>query len=433
MAADPLPAAPTPLTSPAAPTPLTPPTTRSARNPISRALFDKVLGRVIALAGLIFGLQALPTTMAQIGVMQIAWAWLIGLGMLGAIVAVGVASVLVRGVETTCAILAVSYLVALITWPLAVVEPEQVLVGVPWLWYLCTVATAAAAYAFSAWIAIGYSVVVPLVYGLIRLTPSGGGESLSRAALDSTYAILLGGAVLVLVLILRQASAAVDAAQATAVARYSGAIREHATELERVQVDAIVHDSVLTTFIQAARAYTPEQQVLATTMARNAMAHLTSAAATTPFDESTTTLGSLRTRLVDAVAATGVTGVTVELRADDADDRVLPTTAAEALVSAAAQALVNSSQHAGPATLRRWVALERTGDAGVLVEVGDDGAGFDPGTVPDERLGVRVSIIERVANAGGRACIDSRPGAGTVVRLMWPTGLVVGPSREDAS
>jgi len=417
MAAEPLPA-------------LTPPTTRSARNPISRALFDKVLGRVIALAGLIFGLQALPTTMAQIEVMQVAWAWLIGLGMLGAIVAVGVASVVVRGVETTCAILAVSYLVAIVTWPLAVVDPDQVLAGVPWLWYLCTVATAAAAYAFSAWIAIGYSVVVPLVYGAIRLTPSGGGESLTRAALDSTYAILLGGAVLVLVLILRQASAAVDAAQATAVARYSGAIREHATELERVQVDAIVHDSVLTTFIQAARAYTPAEQVLATTMARNAMAHLTSAAATTPFDESTTTLGVLRRRLSDAVDATGVA---VELRVDDADDRVLPTTAVEAIVSAAAQALVNSSQHAGPGPVRRWVALERTGDAGVLVEVGDDGAGFDPGAVPVERLGVRVSIIERVANAGGRACIDSRPGAGTVVRVMWPAGLVVGPARGGAS
>jgi signal transduction histidine kinase len=409
---------------------LTPPTTRSSRNPISRALFDKVLGRVIALAGLIFGLQALPTTMAQIEVMQVAWAWLIGLGMLGAVIAVGVASIVVRGVETACAILAVSYLVALITWPLAVVDPDQVLVGVPWLWYLCTVATAAAAYAFSAWIAIGYSVAVPLVYGLIRLTPSGGGESLTRAALDSTYAILLGGAVLVLVLILRQASAAVDAAQATAVARYSGAIREHATELERVQVDAIVHDSVLTTFIQAARAWTPEEQVLATTMARNAMAHLTSAAATTPFDESTTSLASLRRRLCDAVDEAGVV---VELRADDADDRVLPTTAAEAIVSAAVQALVNSSQHAGPGTVRRWVALERTGDAGVLVEVGDDGAGFDPGAVPEERLGVRVSIIERVANAGGRACIDSRPGAGTVVRVMWPTGLVVGPARGALS
>jgi signal transduction histidine kinase len=102
-------------------------------------------------------------------------------------------------------------------------------------------------------------------------------------------------------------------------------------------------------------------------------------------------------------------------------------------VSAAAQALVNSSQHAGQGPVRRWVALDRTGDAGVLVEVGDDGVGFDTGSVPEERLGVRVSIVERVANAGGRACIDSRPGRGTVVRLMWPVGLVVGPSREDAS
>ena len=83
--------------------------------------------------------------------------------------------------------------------------------------------------------------------------------------------------------------------------------------------------------------------------------------------------------------------------------------------------------------MRRWVAIERSGDDGVLLEVGDDGVGFDPASVPEERLGVRVSIVERVANAGGTACIDSRPGQGTVVRVMWPSRLVVGPPTEEGS
>ena len=38
-----------------------------------------------------------------------------------------------------------------------------------------------------------------------------------------------------------------------------------------------------------------------------------------------------------------------------------------------------------------------------MVVVGDDGAGFEPLLVPNERLGLRLSIIERVANAGGIA------------------------------
>ena len=44
----------------------------------------------------------------------------------------------------------------------------------------------------------------------------------------------------------------------------------------------------------------------------------------------------------------------------------------------------------------------------------------DAEAVPTERLGVRVSIIERVANAGGIARVVSSPGQGTVVTLRWP-------------
>jgi signal transduction histidine kinase len=54
------------------------------------------------------------------------------------------------------------------------------------------------------------------------------------------------------------------------------------------------------------------------------------------------------------------------------------------------------------------------------IEIGDTGVGFVFDDVPTERLGLRVSIIERVANAGGRADIVSRPGEGTVVTILWP-------------
>jgi hypothetical protein len=40
--------------------------------------------------------------------------------------------------------------------------------------------------------------------------------------------------------------------------------------------------------------------------------------------------------------------------------------------------------------------------------------------VPTERLGVRVSILERVASVGGAAVIDTALGEGTVVALHWP-------------
>ena len=60
----------------------------------------------------------------------------------------------------------------------------------------------------------------------------------------------------------------------------------------------------------------------------------------------------------------------------------------------------------------------RTG--GAVIEVADNGVGFTRDEVPDERLGLRVSIEERIANAGGAAEIASQPGHGTLVTVSWP-------------
>ncbi|KQQ28077.1 hypothetical protein ASF54_04990 [Frondihabitans sp. Leaf304] len=389
---------------------------RSTRNPISGPLLDKIFARLLAALGLVYGALAIPYLLDQQSSMQPAWAWIISIALLGGIVAVGITSVSMRGLETAAAFLAISFLVALLTWPLAVDDPARVLDESPWLYYLITVATAAAAIAFTPWVATVYLLLTPLVYGLVELTPSGGGLKPFWAAIDSIYSIILGGAVLILITLLRQASVSVDRAQNMAVSRYSGAIREHAIELERVQVDAIVHDSVLTTFISAARSFSPDEKALATTMARNAMSHLTTAASVTPFDESSTSLTSMRERLEVLVSNLGAE---VEVRSKALDDHAIPAAAAEAMYSAAVQAVVNSVQHAGTVGVSRWVSLLWTAER-VCVEVGDTGSGFNPAAVPGERLGVRVSITERLANAGGSAVIQTAAGEGTIIRLSWP-------------
>jgi signal transduction histidine kinase len=74
----------------------------------------------------------------------------------------------------------------------------------------------------------------------------------------------------------------------------------------------------------------------------------------------------------------------------------------------------------------------RGGGDDIVVEVGDDGCGFDPDAVPTERLGVRVSILERVASVGGAAVIDTALGEGTVVALHWPVPKVSkGPTTTE--
>ncbi|MDX6679497.1 MAG: hypothetical protein QOE31_3549 [Solirubrobacteraceae bacterium] len=103
--------------------------------------------------------------------------------------------------------------------------------------------------------------------------------------------------------------------------------------------------------------------------------------------------------------------ITVELTAIG-DRRIDP--AGEALVAAAREALRNAARHAGGAAVVVFAELK---PAAVEVFVRDDGAGFDPATVPAERRGIRDAIVGRMAAVGGSATIESAPGEGTEVAL----------------
>lgn len=388
------------------------------RRPISKQQIETVVSRSVAIFGLLFGAQTFPVMLGQLDKLPEAWAWTINIVIFGSLLFSVVASVLKSWVRTANLVVAFAYLVALSSWPLAVNDPSMVAGERPWLWFLCTVATAAAAVAMPVWMATAYLILAPTVYGVIRLFPSGGGAKWDLAAIDTLYAIILGGAVLVLITLLRQAAAGVDAAQSTALSRYSHAVRQHATEVERVQVDSIVHDSVLTTLLEAARAHTPDAMELSSRMAANAIGHLQEAQVASPDDESTIDLHKLAARISDA-ARTLSAPIEVRIRAIGSGS--VPVQTAEALYSAAMQAMVNSMQHAGndPKVLR-WVAIRGIGEDGIHIEVGDTGVGFDFVEVPTERLGLRVSIIERVANIGGAVDVDSSQGEGTVITITWP-------------
>jgi len=58
----------------------------------------------------------------------------------------------------------------------------------------------------------------------------------------------------------------------------------------------------------------------------------------------------------------------------------------------------------------------------IQVFVRDRGPGFDPTSVPDDRRGVRESIVGRMVRHGGQALITSSPGVGTEVELLLEQG-----------
>ncbi|WP_400994349.1 sensor histidine kinase [Agromyces sp. GXQ0307] len=123
--------------------------------------------------------------------------------------------------------------------------------------------------------------------------------------------------------------------------------------------------------------------------------------------------------LADALDVARDAGLSVNVSgAADALTAVGPRRRA-AIEAAVAQCLMNVARHAGVDDVE--VALGRA-DGEVTVVVVDDGRGFDPDRVPEDRIGLRTSIKGRIEQEGGRARVWSRPGVGTTVMLAVPEG-----------
>ncbi|WP_426623220.1 ATP-binding protein [Leifsonia sp. McL0607] len=418
-----------PRSAPGAPVESTKP-----RNPLSRARIERISDRTVSAFGLVFGLQTFPTALGQLDALRSPWGAVVLVLVFGGLAFTVLLAIFAqRFVKVAMGVLSIVFFAAIVTWPLLVSEPSQFAADKPWVWFLCSVFTAFAAVAYPLWLAIVYTFVIPIAYGVVRALPAGGGVGVELAGLDAVYAIILGGVILAIIAMMRQAATAVDIAQSQALAKYGNAVRQHATEVERVQVDAIVHDSVLTTLLSAASARTPEQKELAARMAGDAIGHLDAAEASGPEDQAEVGVEQLSERLVAAACAFS-SPFAVDARDDDLYS--LPVNVAEAVYSAAVQAMVNSMQHAGGEEVHRSVTVGGgEHGAAVRVVVADDGRGFDADDVPAERLGLRVSIRERVAKVGGRATVVSAPGEGTTVTIVWPAvdhGSVVEHEQEAA-
>jgi PAS domain S-box-containing protein len=94
----------------------------------------------------------------------------------------------------------------------------------------------------------------------------------------------------------------------------------------------------------------------------------------------------------------------------------------EALYRIAQESLRNAVRHAGAATVRLAVAAEQ-GD--LVLEVSDDGRGFEASAPHPRHLGLR-SMRERAAAAGGTVEVVSAPDAGTRVVARVPVSYTGG-------
>ena len=181
-----------------------------------------------------------------------------------------------------------------------------------------------------------------------------------------------------------------------------------ARESERADIAAHLHDSVLQTLaLIRARSEQPEDVArLARAQERELREWL--------YDDRTTPGTSLAADL-KALVAEVEDGRGADVEVVVVGD-VVPDAGTEALLQATREALVNAVVHGRPPVS---LYLE-AGPREVEVFVRDHGDGFELGTVPADRFGVRESIIGRMRRRGGTATVQCRPGRGTEVHLCLP-------------
>ena len=122
-------------------------------------------------------------------------------------------------------------------------------------------------------------------------------------------------------------------------------------------------------------------------------------------------------RLAHVLDRVGSRGLRVIVSGDAAELTALDPAAEEALVGAVEQCLVNVILHAGVSIAE--LAIAESGDE-VTAMVADSGRGFITSSTPADRLGLRISVYDRMLGVGGSATVWSRPGAGTSVLLTVP-------------
>ncbi|TDD64167.1 ATP-binding protein [Actinomadura rubrisoli] len=175
---------------------------------------------------------------------------------------------------------------------------------------------------------------------------------------------------------------------------------------ERAELAAHIHDSVLhtLTLIQRNAHDTREVQRLARSQERTLRTWLYQPRA----DPDQTFAAAIRETAGEVEDDHGVP-IEVVCVGDTALDERLAAT-----LQAAREAMVNAAKYAEAPSVSVYAEVE--GDA-IAIFVRDRGKGFDLDQVPDDRMGVRGSIIGRMERNGGKATVRTAPGDGTEVRL----------------
>jgi signal transduction histidine kinase len=186
--------------------------------------------------------------------------------------------------------------------------------------------------------------------------------------------------------------------------------RARIRDQERNDMAAHLHDSVLQTLalMQRAAADPRRMVMLARRQERELRSWLYDAKASTE-------IGSLSARAEGLAAEVELDhGMPVDLVVVGDVEVTAPV---DALLLAIREATVNAAKHAQADLVSVYIEVE---PHTVTAFVRDKGAGFAVGAIGDDRRGIAMSIRDRIERVGGRATLESAPGAGTEWELAVP-------------
>ena len=285
----------------------------------------------------------------------------------------------------------------------------------PWVWWYVGLASLsmAARCGLRASFLIYLSILLVAWTAITMFEPIGG-ASFAGALQGSVYVALLSIGFAGLATLMRNWADSVDEAHAGYLLGAIETARIDAIEREDQRVSALLHDKVLHTFLFAAAANTPAERLASVSLAAEAVDSI-EAIHRGAVPVGTTTPASLFLSIKQAALRLSPR-IRVTMHATGLDP--IPMEAAQAITEAALQAIENSERHSKCTVLE--LKLNSPEVSVISVQIVDNGRGFRPDRVPRARLGIRGSIVNRMALVGGTAKITSILSVGTVVTLRWP-------------
>jgi len=376
---------------------------------------NSLLERVFSVAASLIGLQTFTNALTQFSTHSLNpfWFWL-NLSFMGGAHLLIVYLVWFHGDgRFGFMALTLSTVFALVTWSFQLGNGTLNPGEQPWIWWSVGIAGIASVGGFSVFLSGFFLVILPAMWFLLQISDIGLAVPPLLALQDASFSFLFSAVLSGFVWVLRYESAKVDEANQKANIAAIDLARADAILRERDRVDALVHDSVLTTLLVAAKAEDQSAETQAQQLAETAIQKLITADALLNTDESIS-VSSLFSALEVAIQRQSEI-VSVEI--ESSTDHRVPGEVADAVTESTLQALANALNHAG-ATATVQVFLKGT-SKGFKIVVKDNGRGFRPSRVPKNRLGLKLSIVGRVQAVGGKVFIDSKIGTGTNVIIEW--------------